>query len=93
MARTASITNLPPSPDHERHVRMVKYAIAQAIRLVCIILLVPVPGWWKIIPGIGAIFLPYFAVVVANNVRTHVAGPVERPGAVVRAGDDRRDAA
>jgi hypothetical protein len=93
MARTASITNLPPSPDHERHVRMVKYAIAQAVRLVCIILLVPVPGLWKIIPAIGAIFLPYFAVVVANNVRTRVSGPVERPGAIVRRDDEHRDAA
>jgi hypothetical protein len=93
MAKTAAITNLPPSPDHERHVRMVKYAVAQAIRLVCIVLLVPVPGWWKIIPGIGAIFLPYFAVVVANNVRARPIGPVERPGAVVRADDADRDAA
>ncbi|MGN6326192.1 DUF3099 domain-containing protein [Pseudolysinimonas sp.] len=93
MARTVAITNLPPSPDHERHVRMVKYAIAQVIRLVCIILLVPVPGWWKILPAIGAIFLPYFAVVVANNVRARPVGPVERPGALVRQGGDRQDAA
>jgi len=93
MAKTVAITNLPPSPDHERHVRMVKYAIAQAVRLVCIVLLVPVPGWWKIIPGIGAIFLPYFAVVVANNVRARPVGPVERPGGVVRADDVHRDAA
>jgi hypothetical protein len=94
MAKTVSITELPPSPDHERHMRMVKYAVAQAIRLVCVILLVPVPGLWKIIPAIGAIFLPYFAVVVANNVRTRIAGPVARPGAIVRRTDDqRRDAA
>lgn len=93
MARTVSITDLPPSPDHERHVRMVKYAIAQGVRLVCIVLLVPVPGWWKIIPGIGAIFLPYFAVVVANNVRSRPVAGVERPGSVVPSGDRHRDAA
>jgi len=93
MARTAAITNLPPSPDHERHVRMVKYAVAQAVRLVCIVLLVPMPGWWKILPGIGAIFLPYFAVVVANNVRARPTPAVERPGALVRRDDVDRDAA
>jgi hypothetical protein len=93
MARTVSITNLPPSPDHERHVRMVKYAIAQAVRLVCIVLLVPVPGWWKIIPAIGAVFLPYFAVVIANNVHARPTSAVERPGALVRRDEDERDAA
>ena len=94
MAKTASITELPPSPDHERHVRMLKYAVAMTVRVICIILVVVIPGWWRIIPGIGAVFLPYFAVVVANNVRTRAAAPMERPGSLVPAGDDhRRDAA
>jgi hypothetical protein len=93
MARTVSITNLPPSPDHERHVRMVKYAVAQAIRVVCIVLVVVVPGWWRLIPAVLAVFLPYFAVVLANNARTRVVEPVERPGSIVLRDDEHRDAA
>jgi hypothetical protein len=84
MAKTVSITELPPSPDHERHMRMLKYAVAMTVRVICIIVVVIVPGWWRLVPALAAVFLPYFAVVVANNVRTRVAGPVERPGALVR---------
>jgi len=94
MAKTVSITELPPSPDHERHMRMIKYAVAMTVRVICIILVVVIPGWWRIIPGLAAVFLPYFAVVIANNVRTRAAGSVQRPGGLVHVGgDDRRDAA
>lgn len=98
MAKTASITELPPSPDHERRMRMLKYAIAMTIRVVCIILVVVVPGWWRLAPALAAVFLPYFAVVLANNVSTQVVARVERPGALVprRPGPDAgrdRDAA
>jgi len=81
--KSMSITELPPSPDAERHSRMIKYAIAQGIRVVCIIAVFFVPGWWVLIPAAGAIFLPYFAVVAANNVRRGTATTVLRPGAVV----------
>jgi hypothetical protein len=63
---------------------MIQYAIAQAVRLVCIVLVVVLPDWWKIAPAIGAVFIPYFAVVVANNVRRPATAGVRRPGAVVR---------
>jgi hypothetical protein len=84
MAKSASITELPPSPDHERHMRMIKYAVAMTIRVICVILVVIVPGWWRLAPALAAVFLPYFAVVVANNVRTQVTSRVERPGALMR---------
>jgi len=29
-----------------------------------------VHGWWMIIPALGAIFIPYFAVIVANVATT-----------------------
>lgn len=79
---SVSITELPPSPDAERHSRMIKYAITQGIRVVCIVALFLVPGWWVLIPAVGAVFLPYFAVVAANNVRRGSSTAVERPGAV-----------
>lgn len=83
-AKPISITELPPSPDAERHSRMIKYAIAQGIRVLCIIAVFFVPGWWVLIPAAGAIFLPYFAVVAANNVKHGGSTSVRRPGAIVR---------
>lgn len=82
-AKTVSITELPPSPDAERHSRMIKYAIAQAIRVLCIVAVFFVHGWWVLIPAAGAVFLPYFAVVAANNVRRGGPAVVQRPGAIV----------
>lgn len=79
-----SITSLPPSPEADRHARMLKYSIAMAIRLLCIVSLVFVRGWWMLIPAIGAVFLPYFAVVIANAAAPRRATRVEGPGAVVR---------
>jgi hypothetical protein len=63
---------------------MLKYTIAMSVRVVCIALCLVVPGWWIAIPAAGAVFLPYFAVVIANNVRGRSLGTVQRPGAVVR---------
>jgi hypothetical protein len=82
-AKSVSITELPPSPDAERHSRMIKYAIAQGIRVLCIVAVFFVHGWWVLIPAAGAVFLPYFAVVAANNVRRGGSTPVQRPGAIV----------
>lgn len=45
---------------------MVRYLIAMGIRLVCVLLCFFVQGWWLILPAIGAIVLPYVAVVIAN---------------------------
>jgi len=46
---------------------MIKYAIAMGIRMVCLILIFVVDGWFKVIPVIGAVFLPWVAVVIANG--------------------------
>src|SRR5690606_41981793 len=63
---------------------MLKYTIAMSVRVVCIALCLVVPGWWIAIPAAGAVFLPYLAVVIANNVRGRSQGTVHRPAAVVR---------
>ena len=54
------------SPDDERRDRMKKYLISQIVRVACILLAVFVQGWAMWIFFAGAIFLPYFAVVLAN---------------------------
>jgi len=61
---------------------MVVYSITMGIRVVCIFLCLFVQGWWLVLPAIGAIFLPYFAVVVANATDSR-SSAVERPGAVM----------
>ena len=81
--KSMSITELPPSPDAERRSRMIKYAVTQAIRVVCILAIFLVPDWWRLIPAAGAVFLPYFAVVVANSVQQNPRPTVARPGSIV----------
>jgi predicted tellurium resistance membrane protein TerC len=66
MKKQQSVTSLPPSPEEERKSRMVKYSIAMSIRMVCLILVFVVQGWWVVVVAIGAIVLPYIAVVIAN---------------------------
>ena len=86
MGRSAheSITSLPAAPADERRGRMLEYTVMMSIRVLCIISLIWVRGWWLVIPAAGAIFLPYFAVVVANAVRPR-AGVPERPGSILPA--------
>lgn len=46
---------------------MVKYAVAMGIRVVCLVLVFVVDGWFKVLPVLGAVFLPWIAVVIANG--------------------------
>lgn len=80
---SSAITNLPMSPDEERKVRMVRYSAAMGIRMLCIGACFFAPGWWLLVPALGAIVLPYFAVVAANTVVSRTGPAVERPGAML----------
>lgn len=82
-AKAAPITSIPENPDRELHSRMIKYGITMGIRVVCVILCLFVHGWWLVIPVLGAIVLPYFAVVIANAKGAGNAAEVERPGGLV----------
>lgn len=59
---------------------MTKYLIAMGIRLVCLVLVFVVPGWWTVLPILGAVVLPYVAMIVANVGSPAESGTVERPG-------------
>lgn len=83
-----AITSLPRSPDDERRTRMIKYAVAMGVRLVCIGACFVTPGWWMLVPALGAIVLPYFAVVAANTVVNTGSNAVERPGALLPVRND-----
>lgn len=68
MTRNAvqSATALHLSPAEDRKKRMRAYSTAMSIRMACFILVFFVPGWWKLVFGVGAVVLPYVAVVLAN---------------------------
>jgi hypothetical protein len=88
--KAQSITALPESPDSERHRRMVRYGIAMGIRVACVIACFFVQGWWLLVPIIGAVVLPYVAVVLAN-VGGRAGDTVVRPGAIVVSRPSRRE--
>ncbi|BDQ00241.1 DUF3099 domain-containing protein [Aquiluna sp. KACHI24] len=72
MAQRQSATSLNISPDEERRSRMIKYTVAMSVRMVCIVAGVFAQGWLMWVLFGLAIFLPYFAVIVAN-----AQGPAE----------------
>ena len=62
-----SITDAAAAHSEEMRQRMIKYAVAMGIRMVCLILIFVVDGWFKLVPVAGAVFLPWIAVVIANG--------------------------
>ncbi|WP_396125301.1 DUF3099 domain-containing protein [Arthrobacter sp. CJ23] len=62
-----SITDAAAAHSDDMRDRMIKYAVAMGIRMVCIVLIFVVDGWFKIIAVAGAVFLPWIAVVIANG--------------------------
>lgn len=66
MARPVVITSAPEAPDADRHRRMVTYAVMMGIRTACFIGIFLVQGWWQLVMFLGALVLPYLAVIRAN---------------------------
>ncbi|MET1020902.1 MAG: DUF3099 domain-containing protein [Arthrobacter sp.] len=62
-----SITDAAAAHSEEMRQRMIKYAVAMGIRMVCLVLIFVVDGWFKVLPIIGAVFLPWIAVIIANG--------------------------
>ena len=63
-----SATSIPRAPRDDAHARMTKYFIMMSVRVGCFVLMVVITpyGWHTGILAVGAILLPYVAVVVAN---------------------------
>lgn len=81
-ARSASITDLPMSPDEERQRRFRTYLWMMLVRVACLVVFFIVPDWWKLAPALGAVFIPYFAVVMANQTVSHDVQHREVPNAL-----------
>ena len=86
-----SITGARRSHSDDINRRMSRYLTSMAIRTVCVVLVVVIdhPVRWAF--AVGALVLPYIAVVMANarGERTAVRAPVPVPPARV-ALEDRR---
>jgi Protein of unknown function (DUF3099) len=67
------VTEARPSMSEDIAYRERRYLIMMGIRLVCfviaVVLFVNGAGWLTAIPAVGAIAIPYFAVVFANGGR------------------------
>lgn len=61
---------------------MLRYSIAMGIRVLCVVLALLLHGWPQLLAILGAIALPYFAVVVANEAVRKTGAEVTRPGPI-----------
>ncbi|WP_221584115.1 DUF3099 domain-containing protein [Microbacterium sp. G2-8] len=74
-------TSLGTSPDEDETSRMRQYLLTMGIRTACIVLAFAIQpwGWYTAVFAVGAIFLPYFAVVIANQSQSASASQAEQP--------------
>ena len=67
------VTEAPRPMSQDIAYRQRRYLIMMGIRLVCFVIAVLMfvngAGWLTAIPAVGAIVIPYFAVVFANGGR------------------------
>lgn len=74
-----AITDAQPSLSEDQAGRMKKYFISMMIRTSCFILAVILPSPYRWFALLGAVTLPYIAVVVANAGRETIFGKAKRP--------------
>ena len=73
VAQEYRVTSVGVNPAKDRAYRMRMYFATMTLRVACIVSLFWVRGPWIILVAIGAIVLPYVAVLIANAV-SHVGG-------------------
>lgn len=65
-----AVTSAQPGHSEELDSRIARYAWMMSLRIVCFILAVLTPSPWRWGFVVGAVFLPYVAVVLANARKT-----------------------
>lgn len=73
-----TVTTAPTSLGDDIDARTRRYLISMSIRTLCFLLMIVVPGWWKWVFLVGAVLLPYVAVVLANAVNVQSTGTIEQ---------------
>jgi len=79
-----SVTTAHPGHSDDIDARQRRYLLIMGIRIGCLPLAIVMQGWARWVFIIGAVVLPYIAVVVANAARRPVSGalvPVDDPDA------------
>jgi hypothetical protein len=72
-----SVTSAQPGRSEDLDSRIAKYAWMMSIRILCFVLAVLTPSPWRWMFVVGAIALPYFAVVLANAHRSSSTPPAD----------------
>lgn len=78
-----TITEAQRGLSREQVGRTRKYLISMGIRTACVIAAIIVPGWPRWVFIVGAVVLPYLAVVIANAGREN-----DEPGQVGVVGEE-----
>lgn len=79
MSKEYRVTSAGVSAAEDRAHRMRMYFVAMALRVACVVSLFWVHGWWIILPAVGTVVLPWFAVMVGNAVAQNVDEAVDAP--------------
>lgn len=87
-------TSLDTSPEEDETSRMRQYLVTMGIRTACIVLAFAIQpwGWYTAVFAVGAVFLPYFAVVIANQSQAASTSRAERPELAIDAPTPVEDA-
>lgn len=74
------VTTARESLSDDQSFRTKRYLLTMGLRTACFILAVVTEGWVRWVFAAGAVFLPWFAVVMANAVRPRTLGTPLQPG-------------
>ncbi len=72
-----NVTSAPSSPADDQAQRVKRYLTMMGIRVVCLGLVFVLDGWLRWVALVGAVVLPYIAVVTANAVRPSQSGAIQ----------------
>ncbi|EWT06601.1 hypothetical protein N864_18795 [Intrasporangium chromatireducens Q5-1] len=70
------MTSAQTSSTDDQSARVKRYLTMMGLRIVCFGVVFITTGWLRWVAIIGAVALPYFAVVVANAVRPREVGRI-----------------
>jgi Flp pilus assembly protein TadB len=74
-----TITSATGSRSADMQQRAGRYLVSMLIRTLCVVLVIVVPGPLRWVFVVGAIVLPYVAVIAANNVGERRSRPLPPP--------------
>ncbi|MFE1663248.1 DUF3099 domain-containing protein [Microbacterium sp. P02] len=95
-AHPQSATSLPRAPKDDASSRSTRYLLMMGIRVLCFVLILVLQpfGWYTWVLAAAAVFLPYFAMVVANvGSDVHDTPVLENPERQLEAAPTTRTAA